>query len=90
MNWSEKWLDELSLRASYGINGSRPKYDFTHVGIYNVYDYPYLGESGTYLYNLEQINLRWERTTQQNVGLNFAAFNNRINVDLEFYKKTNQ
>ncbi|SHF85170.1 TonB-linked outer membrane protein, SusC/RagA family [Bacteroides luti] len=82
-----KWLDELSLRASYGVNGNAPKSDFGHISTYGIYDYNYLGSAGTYPNNLELIDLRWERSIQKNFGVNFAAFNNRFNVDFELYKK---
>ena len=83
----EKWLDELSLRASYGINGAQPKYDYGYLSLYDIYDSSYLGETGTYPTNLELVDLRWEKTVQKNLGLNFAAFQNRINFDVEVYKK---
>lgn len=84
---SMKWIDELSLRASYGINGNSPKYDFGFLSTYNLYDFSYLGEQGTYPANLELVNLRWEKSIQKNLGLNFAAFQNRINIDFEIYQK---
>lgn len=87
MKFSQKWLDEFSFRFSYGVNGNRPKSDYGHISLYNIYDYTYLGESGTYPKNLELSNLKWERSTQYNFGVNFAMLNNRINVDLEVYKK---
>ncbi|HJD76523.1 MAG TPA: TonB-dependent receptor [Bacteroides reticulotermitis] len=87
MKWSEKWLDELSLRTSYGVNGNQPKYDYGYVSLYNLYDYSYLGESGSYPSSLELNELRWERSTQWNFGVNFAAFSNRLNIDFEVYNK---
>ena len=87
--WKKKWLDELSLRASYGLNGSSPKTNnnYTHISLYDSYEYSYLGETGVYPANLELSNLKWQTTTQINVGLNFAAFKNRLNIDAEVYRK---
>lgn len=84
---TEKWLDELSLRVSYGVNGAQSKYDYAHISTYNIYDYTYLGESGSYPSNLELKDLRWERTVQSNFGLNFSAFKNRLSIDVDIYKK---
>lgn len=83
----KKWLNEFSIRASYGVNGSQPRKNYTHISLYTAYDYSYLGESGIYPQNLELSNLKWERTTQLNFGLNFAAFKNRLNIDVEVYRK---
>ena len=87
MKQFSSFLDEFSFRYSYGVNGSQPKYDFSHISTYNIYEYAYLGESGVYPGNLELIDLRWERTTQNNFGVNLAFFKNRINVDFDIYKK---
>lgn len=87
--WKKKWLNELSLRASYGLNGSSPKTNnnYSHISLYDSYEYSYLGETGVYPANLELSNLKWQTTTQINVGLNFAAFKNRLNIDVEVYRK---
>lgn len=84
---SEQWLDELSLRASYGVNGAQPKGNYASVATYNVFDFEYLGGTGTYQRNLELVDLRWENTTQANIGLNFASFKNRLGFDFEWYHK---
>lgn len=84
-----KWLNELSLRASYGLNGSSPKTDnnYKHISLYEPYEYSYLGEASVYPSSLELSNLKWQTTTQINFGLNFAAFKNRLNIDVEVYQK---
>lgn len=85
----KKWLNELSLRASYGLNGSSPETNnnYTHISLYDSYEYSYLGETGVYPANLELSNLKWQTTTQVNFGMNFAAFKNRLNIDVEVYQK---
>ncbi len=87
--WKKTWLNELSLRASYGLNGSSPKTNnnYSHISLYDSYEYSYLGETGVYPANLELSNLKWQTTTQINIGLNFAAFKNRLNIDAEVYRK---
>lgn len=88
-SWRQKWLNELSLRASYGRNGSSPKTNnnYKHISLYDSYEYSYLGESGVYPANLELSNLKWQTATQINFGINFAAFKNRLNIDVEVYQK---
>lgn len=83
----KKWLNELSLRASYGISGTQPRKNYTHIGLYTSYDYTYLGETGIYPETLEMSDLRWVRSTQVNFGLNFTAFKRRLNIDMEVYSR---
>lgn len=87
MKTFSSFLDEFSFRWSYGVNGAQPRYDFAHVSTYYMYDYAYLGESGVFPGNLELIDLRWEKTIQNNLGANIALFKNRINIDFDIYKK---
>ena len=82
----QKWLDDLSLRASYGISGNAPKKDYTFYNVYGNFDWGYLGQAAVYPANMELKNLRWETITGQNLGINLIMFRNRVNLDVEFYK----
>jgi len=87
---SDSWLNELSLRASWGQNGNEPSTNYVAVSTYSLYDYKYLNDTGTYPSNLELANLKWERGEQTDLGLNFAAFDNRLMIDADYYlKRTN-
>lgn len=83
-----EWLDDLSIRASYGITGKSPDADYLYFNRYNTYSYGYLGESTTYPSSLELKQLRWERSLQSNFGLNFVAFQNKLNVEFDYYTRT--
>jgi len=83
-----EWLDEFSLRASYGITGKSPDSDYLYFNRYNTYDYGYLGESTSYPASLELRELRWERSIQKNYGLNFVAFDNKLNIEFDSYVRT--
>lgn len=82
----EKWLDDLSLRASYGISGNAPRRDYTFYNIYDNFDWGYLGQAAVYPANMELKNLRWETITGQNFGVNLVMFKSRFNLDVEVYK----
>ena len=91
-----KW-DVMSygkLRASWGSNGNRG------VGIYDALSnlttgtgtYPYITSDGAideismlYVSRMANPNLRWERTTSWNFGLDFGFFNDRIGGSIEYY-----
>ncbi len=82
----EKWIDDLSVRASYGVSGNAPRRDYSFFNIYGNFDWGYLGQAAVYPSNIELKNLRWETVTGENVGINLIMFKNRINLDVEMYK----
>ena len=82
----EKWLDDLSFRASYGQSGNAPKKDYTFYNVYGNFDWGYLGQAAVYPANMELKNLRWETISGTNLGVNLIMFKNRINLDVEMYK----
>ena len=82
----EKWVDDLSFRASYGISGNAPRKDYTFYNTYSNFDWGYLGQAAVYPSNIELKNLRWETVTGLNVGVNLIMFKNRLNLDVEMYK----
>ncbi|MBN2613396.1 MAG: SusC/RagA family TonB-linked outer membrane protein [Bacteroidales bacterium] len=80
-----KWLDDFSIRASYGKSGSAPDRDYLFYNLYNTYGWGYMGESATYPSSLELSELRWENSYQQNYGINFVAFNRKLNIEADYY-----
>ena len=83
-----KWLDEFSLRASYGIAGKNPDKDYIFFNRYQTYTFGYLGESTSYPSTLELSELRWQRSIQKNLGLNFIAWDYKFDLVLDAYIKT--
>lgn len=83
-----QWLDDFSLRASYGITGKSPDSDYLYFNRYSTYDNGYLGESTSYPSSLELKELRWERCFQDNFGLNFVAFDYKLNIEFDWYTRT--
>ena len=80
---------ELSLRASYGRQGNVP----TSVGPNLVVKYPQTvinRWSGEYVLNISRLpypNLRWEKTTTINLGLDFSFLKGRISGTMDYYYK---
>lgn len=80
-------LSNLKLRVSYGINGNTPLGNFQHLGLYqgNGYD----GVSSLDYTQGANPNLKWEETSELNVGLDFGLFDNFVTGELDYYiKKT--
>jgi TonB-linked SusC/RagA family outer membrane protein len=82
------FLDELSIRASYGHSGNVPGSNYSFYNFYQPYSFSYLGMSGVYPYNMELVNLKWETLIGKNLGFNLAILKNRIRIDAEVYQNT--
>ena len=94
MEWTRPVLTYLSFRPTWGIVGSMPGSEYLQYTRYNT-DGRYgnggnKDQSVTYLEGLQLNNLKWERTTQYNIGGDFAFFNNILQGDFNYYyKRTN-
>ena len=82
------WISNLKLRLGYG-----------KVGNSNISTYLYGSALQTIVTpmgtayipaNLSNPNLKWEASEQWNVGLDFAAFSNRLEVTVDAYHKQTQ
>ncbi|WP_298898117.1 SusC/RagA family TonB-linked outer membrane protein [uncultured Psychroserpens sp.] len=86
-------FDLLKLRASYGISGN----DRITGGYYGGLNLTrslytagtgYNGSVSTVVTQLENRTLKWEETTQTNIGVDFAVLNNKLSGSLDVYNKT--
>ncbi|AVR47417.1 SusC/RagA family TonB-linked outer membrane protein [Christiangramia fulva] len=82
------YVNDLSLRASYGKAGRAPRYDYRYFNVYGNFQAEYLGMSGVYPSNIQLSNLRWETLTGRDLGLNLRMFDERLMLDVDFYKNT--
>ncbi|MEJ2902359.1 SusC/RagA family TonB-linked outer membrane protein [Pedobacter panaciterrae] len=91
-------ISDLKLRASWGQNGnSAPLASALLVNIYGVNvdgtSYPIAGNqtggipSGYLRRSLGNQDLKWETTTQTNIGVDFAFLNNRLTGSLDWFNK---
>ena len=90
MKWSRKWLSMLAFRPSWGIVGRQPDSQYLQYAKYNtagVYGDASNTHSVTYLEGLQLNKLKWERTTQWNIGGNFGFWDDRITGDFNYYYK---
>ena len=84
-------LSDLKLRLGYGITGQQNinSGDYPYLAVYETNKdgayYPILGEGITYRPNAYNPDLKWEKTTTDNVGLDFGFLNNRINGAVDYY-----
>ena len=95
MEPTRKYLDDFKLRAGYGTTGN------SNIGAYN-WAFQY-GTGNTYLYSvigsdsdvktgfgvtsLGDLDAKWETSKMLNVGFDATAFNQRLNINFDWYLK---
>lgn len=83
------WLNELKLRASYGFNGNVPVSDngpflLLKSGINSRMLTAQLAND---ILSPENQSIRWETTTNYNIGIDYNLFNDRIWGTFDYYYK---
>jgi TonB-dependent starch-binding outer membrane protein SusC len=82
-------FSNLKLRLSYGQVGNSTVSPYsTQAGLLNTgYDFDGTAAFGFAPLNLANKNLKWERSGEYNIGLDFGFFKNRIAASLELYNR---
>jgi TonB-dependent starch-binding outer membrane protein SusC len=82
---NSRTISMLKLRASYGQTGNSEIGESRFQSLYSVTNYPNLpGFSPT---QLGSPDLRWEKSQQEDVGVEFGFFKSRITGELDYYHK---
>lgn len=81
------FLNDFSLKASYGSSGNEPLGNFNYISSYNTSAYTYLGYNAISPSNIELSNYRWETVFQSDLGVTLQLFKNRLNIDGDWYRK---
>ncbi|MDN3550291.1 SusC/RagA family TonB-linked outer membrane protein [Mucilaginibacter aquaedulcis] len=79
-------LSNLKLKASYGLTGNAEIPEYAAFGLFSG-DAGYNGVPGQRFYQIANPNLKWEKTTQFDAGLEIGFFNNRLNASFDYYRK---
>ena len=87
-----RWIDELSLRLSAGRTGNDAISTYRSLEAYGTTTNGYLfgGTQSASFFPSRVANpdLTWEKTTLYNAGLDFSAFDGRLNVTVDGYYST--
>ncbi|WP_223150984.1 SusC/RagA family TonB-linked outer membrane protein [Flavobacterium ajazii] len=83
-------VNNLKLRAGYGVTGVIPNDPYMSKTLYKYEGYFF--NDGKWVNSLvpdsnPNPDLRWEKTTEVNIGLDFGFFNNRISGSVDVYNK---
>lgn len=84
------WVDDLKLRVSYGVTGNQDIGNYRTLAIYGPWGY-YFDNGKFYPQYAPTQNpnpdLRWERTAQLDLGLDYSVFDGRLRGAIEYYEK---
>lgn len=82
------YIDNLKIRAAYGTVGNRPSALYPQYDLYAVNPAAgYNGIPGLLISQIGNKNLTWEETYTSGLGLDAAAFDNRLRLTLDYYIK---
>ncbi len=81
-------IDLLKLRASYGVVGNNQLASyFPYLGTFST-GYDELTNPGLYFDQLANLDIKWERQGNTNMGLDFEGFNSRLTASLDVFNKS--
>ena len=80
------FLDNLRLRASYGVTGNASIGNFESLELYG-FGNNYLDTPGSSPTQIANPDLTWENSDNFNVGLDFSIINSRVNGTVEYYRR---
>ncbi len=83
-----RFIDELKLRASYGLTGSDDFINYYTRLYYSTI--PYYSITGFILNGLYNPELKWEVVKQSNLGLDLALFRERLILNADWFKSVTE
>jgi TonB-dependent starch-binding outer membrane protein SusC len=79
-------LSFLKLRGSWGLTGNAAGFgDFAHLGLWGGASYNATG--GLIPTQLANPELKWEKSNQVDIGIDFGFLKNRISGEIDFYNR---
>lgn len=90
------FLSDLKIRASYGQTGNQDIGNYAFASTYgtsvNTSSYPILGNPTSVTQGISKLaignsKIKWETTTQANIGLDASLFDNRLTLGIDYFNK---
>ncbi len=85
-----KFIDNLKLRASYGITGNTALSPYQSLDRMSPVKYIYNGNTESVGYapsGISNSQLKWETSSELDLGLDLSILNNRLGFTFDYYKK---
>lgn len=87
----QDFFSDLKLRASYGVTGNAaaigPYNSLALVGAGSNYQFNHIYTIGVSPTGIPNKDLRWEKSTQLDVGIDLSVLNNRVSFIADYYHK---
>ena len=85
------WLQQFKIRGSYGLTGSQNYDPYQAITTYEYLtgERYHLGIGATVI-TMGNRNLAWQRTWQQNYGVDMTLWKGRIDISADYYIKTSK
>ena len=90
------WIDDLKLRGGWGQTGNQSGIgDYSYLQRYNINRIPWFEEGNDHAVpgisqaNLRTSDLKWETTSQTNIGLDLTVLNNRLTFSMDYRNRKN-
>ncbi|MCI1778496.1 MAG: SusC/RagA family TonB-linked outer membrane protein [Bacteroidales bacterium] len=84
-----KWIDNMKIRAGYGVTGNQDAIaPYNSLELYNPGGTTSMNGSATTVYGVtsnSNPDLKWEVKRMFDIGLDFSAFGNRLNLMADYY-----
>ncbi len=90
----EKWFDGIrdvlslfAVRPSWGMAGRQPDKNYLYFNRMAIDTYGYMGTTAVYPNNIRLTDLRWEKVTSTNVGVDLELWNGKVAATFDWYHK---
>ncbi|NDV65345.1 SusC/RagA family TonB-linked outer membrane protein [Bacteroides sp. 224] len=83
---TRSWLEEAKIRASVGQSGKSASGASLYLGAFSASG-EYMDMSGIHPVRMQLDNLKWETTTEYNVGADFSFFKGRLRFTFDYYQR---
>lgn len=86
---NNKYISKLKLHTSFGVTGNSEIGTYRSLAVVSQGTTILGGQMVTvsYLDNMPNPKLKWEKTAQWDAGFELGLFNNRLNIDFSYYYK---
>jgi TonB-linked SusC/RagA family outer membrane protein len=82
------FINDLKIRGSWGQSGNSPDKNYLYFNTYQAgSNISYMDMQGVEPTGIELTSLKWETIDQINPGISFYGFNNRMNIEMDYYRK---